>query len=387
MSNTRKLDDIINKGQPSELTDILKEVLVGPGRKVVLLEGASGSGKSTLSVHLCMQWAEGNMFQEYQFVILVLLRDPTIRNATCFADLLQTETSMSHQVATEMLANNCHNVMFILDGWDELSSELRAKSIFRQLIEPTHEQCHYTHEGTIIVTSRPISSTDLQRVVSARVEVLGFSPTQLTEYFKEALGGDMEAVHNLNERIKEDPAVESTCCLPLNASILVHLYQCGNYMLPSTQYAIFSKLVLNCIFRHFRQRTNQRIESLSSIDQDDLPDAVRTPFNNICRLAYEGMKNEVYSFSSESLPANFDTLGLLQGTASFISCGESVAYNFLHVGIQEILAAQYMAKGLSDSEQATTFKRFFHADSRFSPVFRFYAAETKLVNSDIKNTL
>ena len=60
----------------------------GDERRLVLIEGAPGSGKSTLALHICQEWAEEKLFQEYVVVILVKLRDPLIREAKTVADLL-----------------------------------------------------------------------------------------------------------------------------------------------------------------------------------------------------------------------------------------------------------------------------------------------------------
>ena len=53
------------------------------------------------------------------------------------------------------------------------------------------------------------------------------------------------------------------------------------------------------------------------------------------------------------------------------------SYNFLHLSIQELLAAIHMATKLDPGEQVAQFQELF-GRARFSAVFQFYAAETKL---------
>ena len=67
---TGKVDDILRKKSPIKLEEVLEKVEVGR-KRVVLMEGAPGCGKSTLSLHICQQWAEGKLFQEYSQVVLV----------------------------------------------------------------------------------------------------------------------------------------------------------------------------------------------------------------------------------------------------------------------------------------------------------------------------
>ena len=77
------------------------------------------------------------------------------------------------------------------------------------------------------------------------------------------------------------------------------------------------------------------------------------------------------------LGPGFNTLGLLQGVESFAVHGKLHSYNFLHLSIQELLAAIYMANQLEENHQITKFRELF-GQARFSAVFQFYAAETKL---------
>ena len=88
LSITGKVDDILQHKTPIELENIFTKCGNDHDRKLLLIEGAPGSGKSTLALHICQEWAEGRLFQEYDAVILVRLRDPLIREAKTVADLL-----------------------------------------------------------------------------------------------------------------------------------------------------------------------------------------------------------------------------------------------------------------------------------------------------------
>ena len=81
MTITGKVDDILRHKYPIQLQDIFKETerrrqatRESEGqRKVILLEGAPGCGKSTLSVYICQQWEKGQLFNQFQLVILIQL--------------------------------------------------------------------------------------------------------------------------------------------------------------------------------------------------------------------------------------------------------------------------------------------------------------------------
>ena len=63
-----------------------------------------------------------------------------------------------------------------------------------------------------------------------------------------------------------------------------------------------------------------------------------------------------------------------------------MSYNFLHLSIQELLAGFYMATELSDDEQVSKFNELL-GKSRFTAVFKFYAAITKLKTPGIKDVV
>ena len=289
---------------------------------------------------------------------------------------------MRQQAAKDITANDGQGVLFILDGWDELPYNLHKESIVHNLISPNPTQDNPLQQSTVIVTSRPIASGNLHPLVSSRIEILGFTPEELSEYFTECLNGDTEAVEKLFDRIQENPAIAGSCYLPMTASILVRLFKSDKNTLPTTQYGIFSEHVLSCIYRHHNERTQLKDLTLQSLQQ--LPESIRIPFLFLCELAYQGVMDDSVIFSS--LSADVSTLGLLQGVESFVRRGKAVSYNFLHLLIQEVLAAYYIATQLPNDEQVSKFDKLFKK-SHFSPVFQFYAVITKLQTPGIKDVV
>ena len=255
------------------------------------------------------------------------------------------------------------------------------KSLLRDMITPSLHS-PITH-SSVIVTSRPVSSGELSELVSSRIEVLGFTWEEQRQYFTECLKGDTEAVDTLMERLRENPAVEGSCYLPLNAYIVAHLYL-SDGSLPRTVHGIFSSLVQHCLSHYLCQRLGKTQQQAQLISLDRLPRKLQTPFSNLCKLAFTGVSQNKVTFSQSDLEAVKDSavvceVGLLQATPSILSDGRTVYYNFLHLSIQEMLSAVYISR-MPASKQISTFDSLF-SDSRFSAVFQFYAAITKLRTS------
>ena len=371
-----QVNDILFEKSPIDLENIFMNI--ERERKVVLVDGAPGSGKSTMAIHICQRWGKGELFQEFSIMILVQLRDPAVQRANSIADLLPCRSKdMAQQVARAITATDGRGILWVMDGWDELPSQLRQESFLRDIIIiPSTESP--IPLSSVIVTSRPISSGDLIDSVSSRIEVLGFSSEEQRQYFTECLKGDTKAVEDLMERLSANPAIEGSCYLPLNASIVAHLYL-SDGCLPTTAHGLSSSLVQHSISRYICERRGKAQQICVSID--NLPPELQGAFDTMCKIAFTGTRENSVTFSHNELEAVKESaiigeMGLLQATPSLVSDGAVVYYHFIHLSVQEYLSAVYIAR-FPASEQISTFNSLF-GDSRFSAVFQFYSAITKL---------
>ncbi len=373
---TGKVDDILHMKTPVELKSIFKGV--PSDRKVVLIEGAPGAGKSSLSLNICKKWSDGDLFQEYTAVILVRLRDPCIQAATLIAELLpHCEKGVSKKVGSVILATEGENILWVLDGWDEFPEHLKKdeKCLVRNLI---YQQ---SHSSSVIVTSRPISSVALHSLVSKRIEILGFTVDELQQYFEYRLKGDTKSVEILLQKIKEYPEVHSSCYLPLHAGFIADTFLMNKQDLPGTQYGIFETVVMKCISRHQIKQGKEEITSLVNVES-----VIKENIVAICKLAYKGILENKIIFTNQDLPiSGFKSLDLLQEVESMVVFQGRVSrtYNFLHLSIQEFLAAQELARR-PKHEQYWLFRGLME-DDRCLPMLTFYAAKTKLTAPGIAN--
>ena len=380
LSITGKVDDILQQKTQVDLNNIFSDCC--DNRKIVLLEGAPGSGKSTLALHICQEWADGKLFQEYSVVVLVRLRDPLIKNAKRVADLLPCiDQEMADNVQTAIKDKQGEGVLWVLDGWDELPSDLPSDCITHKLIQPNKFRKSPLLKSSAIVTSRQSSSAELLPLVSSRVEVLGFTPHELEHYFRECLNGDSGAVQTLLERIRENPVVEGSCCLPLNAAIVAHVFISGDHSLPTSNHEIFTAVVESSLKRYLQDKLGKTTSVRDITSPDTLPPEVRDPFNHLCTLAFNGIESNKVTFSEVDLTAlsiskDISEVGLLQSVPSIISGGHQIYFCFLHLSIQELLAAVHISH-MTPKKQISFFQNIF-GKPRFSAVFQFYAGITKL---------
>ena len=367
---TGKVEDILRSKTPIKLEEVFKKI-PDDQKMTVLMEGCPGSGKTILTQHLCLEWVHGKLFQDYKLVILVRLREPAIHKAKGIKEILP-RVGMEEEIAKEIDCSNGRGVLFILDGWDELPEDVPGHDTIYNIINgETLPECD------AVITSRPTSSASLHDtdLISSRIEILGFTPGELQEFFTEHLDGDASKANTLLEKIRANPVVAGTCALPLNAVILVHIFkQHGD--LPSTEHGIFEALIRNCILRHVKERTELKIRAIKSLA--NLPPEVKPQYHKLCKIAYNGVMNDQVIFE---LSEDFDTLCLLQGVECYSSYGAEYFYNFLHLSIQEFLAAQHIAT-FEPAKQVAEFDKLF-GQARFSSTFRHYSAITKLAIPEI----
>ena len=361
----------------------ISDNLHSKGRKIILIEGAPGGGKSTLAWHLCNRWEAGELFQEFEIVLFVQLREPAIQFAKCFEDLLPTDSDMRSEVVSAIQYCGGHQILIVLDSWDEFEPGLNQGSVIKNLIcNPSILKMQFS---ALIITSRPIATASLQRYISSRIEIAGFLQSEITRYFDEAIG-DPKIVQKLGDRLRERPVIEASCYLPLNTAIVAHVFLAQNHTLPTTLHEVFTSLVICCIIRHLKKQ--EKDLNISSLD--NLPPDIQESFNNLCTLAYHGVMENKATFSaadlrSFKLPTELSTLSLMQGVASFATFGESKLYNFLHLSTQELLAAFFISK-MDPAKQVKIFNELFQ-QPRFANVFQFYSAFTKLQTEGIRDTI
>ena len=372
-------------------------------QNVIVVEGAPGVGKSTFAWEFCRRWERGEIAQQYQLVLLLRLRDDSISKAKSLEDLIyHPRQDICQGVLHGLLGNGGINTLIILEGFDELPDDQRKESSFFLQLILGKVLLH----ATILVTSRHWATSAVMRKIGHRVfqhiEVLGFTEENIKRYVTSVFTGKEVGAHSVeespdevNEEAKENiddvmkyldtyPQIKACMYIPLNAAIVVSIYKEskeGKCILPKTltelYYALTQVLLLRHLYGHpvYRQR-EWNIDSFES----DLPDEVYTQLLSISKIAYDGISRkwgESVQLIFSDLPAGFETLGFMQSVSQlYVKHGQKMSHNFLHLTVQEFLAALYIQTTMTPAEQLEHFKR--HKEGRLKVVLRFLAGLTKL---------
>ena len=321
----------------------------------VLVEGAPGVGKTTFVFELCKQWARGEILQEWGVVVIIKLRDQRTRTAQTINDLLYHPDPEIRQAVTELVRQDGKNMLLILDGYDELTTkQSESGSVIQWLMSR-----ELLSRATLMVTSRPLATRTLhpnfQQSIDQHIEVLGFTDKNIEEYINSACGDNQELVENFKEYLSSHPFSSALMFNPLQCAIVTDLYrshwQCGDKgFAPKTLTELYTNLVHTLLLRYLTHHPVHKDNDWTIKDLNDLPEDVKQQLKAVTVLAAKGIEGQQYVFDS-NVPS--DTLGLMQREEVTFGIGTSSSHNFLHLTLQEYLAAVNYSQQCDSPEQLT----------------------------------
>ena len=375
------------KFETHEISDIFNQIQNKDGTyekpKLILINGAPGMGKTTLCKEIAYCWAKGSLLSDNSLVLLLYLRDPKLQKIYDINDLIHyfynfkpSAAGLSEQCAETLMKRNNNDITIILDGYDEFYSTDENLLVHSILKNEILSQC------TVVVTSRPVASEKLQKISDITVEVLGFTEDSKKAYIEQELPIEMK--QQLTTFFSDNPSINSACYVPLMLTILVCTFkQFSDHELPKSETELYEKFVGLSITRYLK-KLSRNLPS-QQLDDSDLPEPTlslqtlpkihQQYVANLSKFAFEAIKLQKNVFTKEDVESicsnfalafkNYHGLGLLnfvQFTNYKYKIEKHVYYNFVHLSIQEYLAAHY-ANLLNASEQFSLIKKTFFLNS------------------------
>ncbi|CAI5677544.1 unnamed protein product [Oreochromis niloticus] len=328
--------------------------------RVVLTNGVAGVGKTFSVQKFTLDWAEGLENQHVSVVVLLSFRELNLITDEQYSllELLHVFHPTLQKVTAEKLAVS--QLLFIFDGLDEsrlsldftnrkLLSDVTQKSSVSQLLTNLI-QGNLLPSALVWITSRPAAANQIPPTCVDRLtEVRGFTDAQKEEYFRRRFS-DEELSSRIISHMKTSRSFHIMCSIPvfcwITATVLEH-------MLTTEQRGELPK-TLTDMYSHFllvqtKRKKNKYHEGHETSPQE-VTEVDREVLLKLGRLAFEHLEKGNIMFYQEDLEQcglDVTEASVYSGVCTEIFKRECVifqepVYCFVHLSIQEFLAAVYM---------------------------------------------
>ena len=349
------VDQILKIKKPIVFHDLLTPS-EGSNKPVrfILVEGPPGIGKSTFAWEVCRRWEDIPSLKAYDAVVLLKLRERWVLNATSLAELFRYpgEPEFSKTISKELNQSQGLNLLLILDGFDEVSHSFHDNSVIKHILNRV-----LLPECTIILTTRPSAKStlkiDFQPLVNKHLEIIGFPEEERVKYITEVFSKQPELQVNFLKYMFNVPHIKSMMYIPLNCAIIAKVCSESKHSsrlaIPRTRTQLYKALIHSFLVRYMS--LNGGAIACSSTLPECLPIKEMELFKTLAKFAFdsyhEGETKKV-TFFEEDIPKGLVYFGLMnESTEMYADKGMERSYSFLHLSLQEYLAAWHIANSYS----------------------------------------
>ncbi|XP_069385946.1 protein NLRC3-like [Paralichthys olivaceus] len=353
--------------------------------RVVLTNGVAGVGKTFSVQKFTLDWAEGLENQDVGLLVVLSFRELNLvkDEQHSLLTLLRVFHPTLEKLTAETLA--VCKPLIIFDGLDESkpSLDFNHREVVSEVTQKSSVNVLLTNliQGNLLpsalvwITSRPAAANQIPPTCVDRVtEVRGFTDAQKEEYFRRRFS-DEELSSRIISHIKTSRSLYIMCQIPvfcwISATVLEH-------MLTTDQRGELPK-TLTDLYSHFllvqTKRKNNKYGEGHETSPQQLTEADRDILLKLGRLALKHLEEGNIMFYQEDLEQfglNFTEASVYSGVCTQIFRRECVifqksVYCFVHLSVQEFLAAVYMFHCYTHIEELKNFLGTYgNTDNTFS---------------------
>ncbi|CAH1277651.1 NLRP3 [Branchiostoma lanceolatum] len=324
--------------------------------KCMLIEGEAGGGKTTFlskeAIDAVSQRTE--LGRRYNIILLIRLwevwKNETIEEMVLDQCIPETTKGVDVQVIRVILQRNVSRVLFLLDGYDELRLEARAKG---QSIPKLLNGNMYPN-STIVITSRPSAGVQQYTRPDCHVHIMGFSKEHVEKYVKQyfSIIGNLELADKLIPILHDSRLVSTLIHAPIFLLLICVLWEEHQQLVSAGTMAGLYTNLLTCLVKKHCKREGLEMPT------EGLPSDVADSLLQLGKLALEALLKNKASLDLAQVKKEIVSwelllkLGVVFLEVSASKCHPREQLNFSQKTLQEFLAGRYVAHVLLTQDTA-----------------------------------
>ncbi|XP_051740441.1 NACHT, LRR and PYD domains-containing protein 12-like isoform X3 [Ctenopharyngodon idella] len=343
------------KDTPIQCNNIFK-VYNGRRNRRVLTMGIAGVGKTVSVNKFILDWAEGTENQDIALIFPLPFRQLNLNTKNCsLMGLLHEYFSYPKELAS--LPDGDGKIMFIFDGLDECRfplnfkkndgfTDVHKKTTVGKIVTSLIKR-QLVPSALIWITTRPAAGSLIPRnYIDQVTEVRGFNDEQKEQYFNK--NSSPEVAGNIIRHIRKSRSLYIMCHIPVFCWISLTVLQPllareSNDKTPTTLTGMYTNFLLT-----------QQQQMIAKYSDDPEPEANARSFDQIIlklgKLAFKQLEKRNLIFYKEDLEEcglDVSEGSVFSGLCTQIFQEEKAVsarnvYSFVHLSIQEFLAALYV---------------------------------------------
>ncbi|XP_073674611.1 protein NLRC3-like isoform X1 [Garra rufa] len=324
--------------------------------KFVLTKGIAGIGKTISVQKFVLDWAEGKVNQDVDFMFVLPFRELNlIKDHQYSLHRLLLDFHPELQDLDSKTYEEC-KIVFIFDGLDESRMTL--------MFSDTQKVCDVTETSSvgalmsnimkgellpsalIWITTRPAAASQIpSKYISRLTEIQGFNEPQKEEYFRKRIS-DKHQASRIISHISRSRSLHIMCHIPvfcwISATVLQNLLkQDDSAEIPQTLTEMYIHFLLTQI--------NMKNQKYEERDPKKFRQSNKESIVKLAEVAFKQlMKGNVMFYEEDLIESDIDitNASVYSGICTEIFKGEYVihqkkVYSFIHLSSQEFLAAFY----------------------------------------------